>query len=424
MALFGYWLGALLQARLYITPEPGRKVRIKHPASIRPCSRTTIGTRVGHCTILSAMPDRQLCPIQPLFPRLFVLLLLIWELTTQQARGSALRTLTDPTDFVLLYDDLADSEARRSAASLGCKLILNVYQSDDPKSKSRGVMDPVVIVEAISRQAAYGLPEYGMLDFEDPFFDVLAEGPSSPRFSSTVETMVNAIRVVKAAFPKTKWSYYGMPQLPYWIGEKRDKEWLNASTELKRFHLTRAIEIYRPLIEELDWISPSIYCNYDPAFVKWQPETATRAQNRAWVKASVGISKLLARGKPVIPTVCPWWAPAGSAPYCRVVPRRLFIEDTVIPAVEAGAQGLSFWTAMSYQIRRVTAADPSTFGHERNFGTPEWRKAVVADYFEGTPPADWTDPAVTRRLVSRMSSAVVTRLRDVRNWVGGKQVPP
>ncbi len=325
--------------------------------------------------------------------------------------------------FQLLFDDIADPEVILSAARLGGERVLIVYQAVDPGAQARGVIDPAVLIDGIRREAKGGLPAWGMLDFEVPFYEILAEGPDAPRFAETIATMVRAIRAVKAAFPDTRWCYYGMPQLPYWIGPKHDQDWVTGPEAMKRAQLERAAAICAPIVTEMDWVSPSIYAIYEPSMVKHSPESATRAQGRAWRFASTGLARLLASGKPVIPMVCPWWTPGGTAPYCRVIPRREFIEDIAAPAIEAGASGLALWTCMTYQINRVTAADPSKFGDETNFGTKEWRQAVVLDYLDGKTPADWTDPSVRARITQGMCDATIKLLQDIRSRIDSK-LPP
>lgn len=326
-------------------------------------------------------------------------------------------------NFRLLFDDISDPDSIGEAARLGCERLLIVYQMVDPGAQTKGLIDPAVLVEAIQKQAKDGLPDWGMLDFETPFYELLAEGPDSPRFAATVETMIGAIRAVRTAFPGTKWCYYGMPQVPYWIGPKHDQNWVTAPEEMKRSQLQRIAKICAPIVAEMDWVSPSIYAVYDPSLVKHSPESVTRTQGRAWRFTSTGIAKLLAHGKPVIPMACPWWTPGGTAPFCRVIPVDQFIEDIAAPAIDAGANGIALWTCMTYQINRVTAsaADESKYGHEANFGTPEWRNAVVLDYFDGKAPGSWTDPAVRSRLVRRMSEAAVNALRGIRARESAKQ---
>jgi len=73
---------------------------------------------------------------------------------------------------------------------------------------------------------------------------------------------------------------------------------------------------------------------------------------------------------------------------------------------------------------KTTAADPSKFGDEKNYGTREWRAAIVADYLNGKEPSDWTEPSLKVRLVKGMSDALISELQDVRTWVATKKLPP
>lgn len=330
---------------------------------------------------------------------------------------------TGPKALTLLYDELADPAALEAVVQLRSERFLIIYQSVDPNAAKSGLIDVEALIGAIRSKEKDGLPNWGMLDFESPFYDVLAKGPDDPDFARTVRTMIEAIRAVKAAFPATKWCFYGLPQMPYWIGPK-PQDWLSAPADVKRAQVQKAIKTFGAIAAEMDWMSPSIYGVYAPESVKSQEPSLTREQGRTWRRAVVGLSKMMARGKPVLPIICPWWCPGGSAPYCRVIPRREFLEDIVAPAIDFGASGFALWSAMNYQIARVTAADPSRFGDETNFGTREWRAAMTLDYLGGKTPERWDDPSIRAALVSGMSSTVMNTMRDIRNWSESRKLPP
>lgn len=324
--------------------------------------------------------------------------------------------------LTLMFDELPDMNALTRVATLGATRYAIIYQSVDPNAGKTGLIDPNALIQGIANQTSGELPIYAMLDFEDPFMDALQKGPDSPDCQRTVKTMVNAIRAVKQAFPSTKWTYYGTPWLPYWLEGGTD--WVGAPDSVKRAALERAVAIYAPIVAEEDWISPTIYPKYDPTLLPTMSPSLVVEQGRAWRAAQVGLSKLLGRGKPVIPNVCTWWTPGGRAEFCTVVKPRQFMEDQILPAVAAGATGFALWGAIPYTIDRVTAIDQAKYSKEKNFGTPEWRAAIVKDYFGGVKPEDWAAPTVRQRLVSDMSRTMADAIVNIRSWEKLQTLPP
>jgi hypothetical protein len=344
----------------------------------------------------------------------------IIALTSQAAsseQAADLKRVKEPAREVLFddlpgYRDFADrvtaTEARR---------FLVIGQASDPNAAKSGLIDTDAVIRAICRESANGnLPSWGMLDFEDPFHELLQQGPSNPKCVKTVSELVRTIEAVRRAFPGTKWTYYGMPWLPYWLDGGKD--WTTASKSDANRHLERCIAIYRPIADACDWISPTIYGKYDPSLFPEPDRERIRQQGRAWRTAQVGVALMLSKGRPVIPIACPWWTPGGKADFCRLMNPKEFMEDQAGPALEVGAQGIAVWGALTYQIERMTAADQSPYVDERGFGVREWRAAVVKDYLGGREPRDWSDPAIGTSLRRSMSESMVGSMENVKSWTG------
>ncbi len=321
-------------------------------------------------------------------------------------RGSASRP-------IVLFDEIpAYGDVASRVAAIEARRFLVVYQSADPKAASTGLIDTAAVIRAIRKEGdPNNLPAWGMLDFEDPFHDLLQKGPATPECNRTVAEMVRTIEAVRKAFPRTKWCFYGAPWLPYWL--EGGKDWTTAPDSVKRRELDRAIAIYAPIIAASDWVSPTIYGKYDPKLYPEAERATIRSQGRAWRSAQVGVARVMARAQPVIPLVCPWWTPGGKAEYCRLMDPIEFIEDQVAPAIAEGASGAGVWAALGYQINRMTAADASRFVDEKDFGLREWRAAVVKDYLGGREPADWSAPGMAAFLRASMSSSMVKAMEDI-----------
>jgi hypothetical protein len=232
--------------------------------------------------------------------------------------------------------------------------------------------------------------------------------------------MIHLVQSVRRDFPGTKWTYYGVPFLPYW---PKSESWVTASAIVKRDAINTAIASYSELVSELDWISPTIYAKYDPREFPAQPPEQVRAAGRAWRAAEVGLAKLMANGKPVIPTVCPWWSIGGKAPVNRFIDRRQVLVDQVIPAIEMGADGVAFWNALGY------VADMTTASQDREDRYPKselvsWRAAIQADYFVASPILDWSAPGVRSAVAAKLSATMVHSMRDVVEWQRNGTMPP
>ncbi len=315
--------------------------------------------------------------------------------------------------LVLLYDTIPSRNARERAGTLGAASFYILYQSCDPQCAKSGVIDSDAVLTAIANETKEQTPSWGMLDFEDPFNADLQKGPESPEGARAIATMIRTVQAVKARFPKTKWTYYGVPWLPYWLGSRG---WMSATPLAKREALERGSAIYGALIKELDWISPTVYPKYDPRLAPPDQRSTVADEGRAWRTAQVGLASILAGGKPIIPTVAPYWTPGGKADFCRVVSATDLIDDQVAPSVAAGATGIAIWTAIDYFINISTDCTGAPVTKEDNFGAPQWRAAFVADYLDNQVPPDWCDPSLKQRLIINTSDTIAAALSRIREW--------
>jgi hypothetical protein len=313
---------------------------------------------------------------------------------------------------VLLYDTLVDPsvliEARRTEAIP----LLIVYQYCSPDSKSTGNIDVGAVLRCIDRVTMGDPPSWGMLDFEYGFTDRMQKGVDGPGARHARDEMIRLIRAVRAAYPRTRWTYYGVPFLPYWL---EHRSWIDSSDQMKRAEMTRCVEMYGPLVAECDWVSPSIYPVYDPAMFDPPERASVRRAGVAWRSAQVGFARVLAGEKPVIPMISPVWQPGGRTPAGGVVPSDQFVEDQVRPALQAGAAGLAIWTAYGQMIDSATRS-----AEDRTVAGEFPRENMARSLLDGVLPENWTSPELAARLRSRAANVVLRALRDVRSV---EQVP-
>ncbi len=332
------------------------------------------------------------------------------------------------SSLILLYDVLPDTASNIQLHSIKVEPWVQINQ--DAPSYKTGVIDIYAIAKEVITRTNGNPSTWMMLDFEEPFFANLDKDPNSPERQATIQTMVAAIRAMKARWPESKWTFYGIPNLPYWI---QGKGWASVTREQKREMLQKVADAAAPLVAESDWVSVSIYDYYDtrmlvsgsPDSIRGTPESVC-ADGRAWRMAQVELAKLLAKDKPVIPNVCPFWVPGGVAPYCRLIQPRTFIENQIAPAIEAGATGFALWTGMNYRVQITTHVDDqgSETTSEKNFGVKEWRKAFTQDYFGGREPTNWNDPQVRQKLSIDTSRSIIETLTNIRAWETKKILPP
>jgi len=330
---------------------------------------------------------------------------------------------TPPTrvEPIILYDSIPGNNARERANLMGAQLFYVCYQSADPNAGSTGTIDATKVIETIRAETAGRPPKWGMLDFEDPFIEQLKKGSPTPEWRATLQTMIAAVQAVKVAFPQTRWTYYGIPNVDVWFD---GVGWDRLSDESKKSKIDAAIATFGPLIEQLDWVSPTVYGKYDPKLQSPVNATPMLQAERAWRVASVGIARLCAGGKPVIPTIDPFWTPGGKAPFCRLIPRRLFLEEQVVTTLGAGASGVAIWTAIDYFIKIAADGATRTGQIEKDFGPMEWRDALSKDFLGGDSPSDWSSPDVRAALVTGTSDAIARSVSDIKQWTTDGTLPP
>lgn len=335
--------------------------------------------------------------------------LLAWRAQNDSSISAVSQNSTRPP-LILLYDSLPDPNAIARVRSIKASPYLIIYQGCDPQSFKSGMIDSAAVINEINKQTGGTPPEWGMLDFEEPFNSDLQKGIESPECKRALQTMIAALQAVKIRFPNTKWTYYGVPFTPYWDD---GKNWINSTSEAKRKMLDRIAEIYSSLVKEENWVSVSIYSVYEPELYKPDERNGIREQGRAWRMVQVGLAKLLSDGKPVIPTICPYWQPNGLANDWTIVSNDQFIQDVVQPAVKAGASGIAIWTGADSLIAQLTQDSiPITAATSRQ----KFRDAFALNYFSNQMPPLWGEPNVKDKLVIKITQTITDSLFNIRSW--------
>ncbi len=310
--------------------------------------------------------------------------------------------LEDPR-HPILYDTLADPSATVDTEALEARKCLVIYQACDPESKSTGRIDSSKVLTAIASETKEQAPEWGMLDFEEPFLENLALGPTSTKGRAAIETLVETMRIVKRVYPGIRWTYYGMPALPYW---NQNRSWDTMGEEDKRDAIQKCADAFSAVVAECDWICPSVYFFYDPELFPQDQREGIRKAGRIWRFAQIALAKLLAKQKPVIPITSPFWMEFGKARADSVVPQSQFVEDGVRPIVGARADGVMIWSAIVWKIGQAVAA-------LKKSETPP--SSLISGLMPAFQPGELDEATLQFRLQQAAARVLLRSFHDVRS---------
>jgi hypothetical protein len=321
---------------------------------------------------------------------------------------------TPRPDAPILFDRLPSAAISDAAIDDEFDQYLIIYQGVDPNAASTGLINVDLVIASIRSQYGDNPSGYGILDFESPFISRLEAGPSSPYWQMTVDTVVAALRAVKAQFPNVKWTMYGMPLVRFWLPPAYAYSWADASESLKEQTMAATLAGFDPVMRECDWFNPGAYDRYELITFTAEEQPSLIAREAAYRTAIVdacnrfNATSGLPR-KPIIPMVSPMFWKVGRISYnMKQMTLEEMLRDAIRPLMLAGADGVGFWTGMSYWVRAATST--------QDLGTDqaEARYALTMDFLGGVTPADWTLPALYDDLTLRTSQHIRNRMDEVR----------
>lgn len=295
-----------------------------------------------------------------------------------------------PDPIILHHRAYSEPLAARAMRQANAQPYTLFYQTWDPQSLQTNRADPQVIISRWRRFFPPDTTAYLQLDYEYEFLEALRSDPSSDRFQDMLEHLCEVFDEVKAAFPNSKLTYYGLPHFSKFIKDNQGEQlavWPTANEEERAVELAR-FEGIRPLLDRLDWFAPNLYDwkrNTTQA-EKYGPETVVR--DFSWRTDVVRLTKdyVLASARPdrpVIPMVCVSYVFRGKETgpdRGLLIPMDEFIHDQVTPAIEGGADGIAFWNNdkntidTAFGVVTYPTADQIAFRRhtvtERNGGRP------------------------------------------------------
>ena len=336
------------------------------------------------------------------------------ELEPTARDGSGSQDSLAESSPVLLYDE---APLAGFTVPEGAVKYFAVYQDPaDPNARS-GRIDPERVAAFIAaRIDRVSPPAWGMLDFEFPYDGILKKGPSDHRYRTAIDSMIATIRLVKGRFPETRWTYYGAPRLNYWV---QGKDWTRLSETQRRDEFRRVQASYGALLDELDWVQPSVYDKYELGLgmprIPAGSGVAEATYRRAAVEVVTDWFKSTGRtAPPILPAVSPWYQGGGVASVRREVEPMEFISEQVRPVLEAGASGVSIWGAMSYYIRVATMTSAPNTAHAITYKALS-RERFASDYLgaSSVSEVDWHCAEVRRRLEEQAGATMARACRDI-----------
>ena len=323
--------------------------------------------------------------------------------------------------IVLHHRAYAEPVASAAMRKVGTQPYTLFYQTWDRQSLETNRADPEAVIRHFRRQFPPDTTAFLQLDYEYEFLDALKSDPGSARFRDMVVHLCEVFDRVKAAFPQSKLTYYGLPHIAKYIKDNQGAQlavWATATAEERAVEMAR-FEAIRPLLDRLDWFVPNLYdwSRNSTRVEKWGPESIER--DLRWRTDLVRLTKEYVLesdrpDRPVIPMVCVYYVFRGSntgADRGLLIPIEEFIQDQVEPAIAGGADGIAFWNNdenivdTAFRVIDYASEDEIAF-----------RRHTITDR-NGGRPFDWgnsTDRQSAIDLLERQEALRI--LRAVRSW--------
>ena len=332
--------------------------------------------------------------------------------------GSPVQSTNEQTPLPLLYDWVPDGTLMLEIRALHANKYTIVYQDILPKKGASGLVDKSLVLAFLRNKIPRNFKGWGMLDFEGVILNRLRKGPGNPEYEETTESLRQTLLAVKREWPGSKWAFWGLPSVRFWINDSGENPvtWASASTQQKEREFARQSAAFQGLLEHVDWLSPWIYDIYSTQDITNPADrTSMIASQKEWAQAKVALCKrMLASRKngliPVIPMFCPVFAPNGNVEEPRFVPIQEFVEEVLQPTMESGVDGLSTWNGMSY---RVLNAFRDTENQHQVDLREESRDRLKKLLFPNKP-FDWNAPAAKTAVNNRIRSPLLQQLQAMR----------
>lgn len=294
-------------------------------------------------------------------------------------------------------------------ATMGVEPVRVVYGNGDPAAPGGGISVDH-IVSFVEEHWGPNPTGWFTLDYEIPHFERLRRGYEDledPEYLHTRDAFVNALREVKSRYPGTRWSVYGVPGQPLRFNiDGNSWTHMDVPAEVKAVRDAKHIAAMSPIIEECDWLSPTIYDRHDirnapnPAHAAYVIENYRRRTVGSIQMCRALIAASDRPDRPVMPYMNVLYAPGGSGQELTAIPMDQLLAKQIGPAVEAGAESVVVWTAAGYYARLATVPDRDEPMQQ------VVREAFVDDALDGQTPAVWQSTAIRDHMLEHFANLI------------------
>ena len=349
-------------------------------------------------------------------------------------QGDGLDSISDarPSDQrvrkTLLYNWVPETISEDTLKSIGAKWYVKIHANVLPDNGAAGVVDPDDILSVLSKKIDPDFDGYGMFSFEAGFWKNLHKGPGHPDYDRTVESMINLIRVVKRTYPNAKWSYWGLPHVPYWVPKDGggSTNWNSISESKRKQVMHEAVAIYQPIANEVDWLSPWSYDENEHALAvgkSWE-ESQSQAQKN-WMNAKVEVARKVLENRPdgnipIIPSVSTNYAAGGNATTPGWIPIEELQSETINALIESEVDGIAFWTPNGGRFHQAFR----TPANDHQMGIRDNQREYFDKLFFPGQETDWDDPNMRSRIMEILHDRILVNLKAMRKSLKSLALKP
>lgn len=349
-----------------------------------------------------------------------VVAVVVSSMSTDSSRFSInqVHTPQDEASPLLLYNWVPDGTPMSELRALRAQRYDIVYQDIFVEGGASGIIDPEVVITHLRKILPKTFGGWGVLDFEGKFLKRLNKGPGHPEYEKTASSLIQTIRQVKREWPNSKWSFWGLPDVSYWLHNPGEKStnWSSSSNEVKNQEFKKRAAIFQPLLEEVDWVTPWIYDLYPVDAIKNPAQRKKSAASQAaWVRAKIELAKQVVATRkkgpiPVIPMCSPLFARSENTAPIAFVPMQEFVEETLHPALNEGVDGLSVWNGISFRVKNAFREVKNQHQSKFRESAQKWLKTLLFP----TQPFNWNDPGAEAQVNDKLRVHLIDQLRVMR----------
>jgi hypothetical protein len=308
-----------------------------------------------------------------------------------------------------IYNSIGSNIGTAEVDAIPSEQYLIVYQDIQPDSRATTDIDVGRLLDAVRKMPASRSCRWGVLDWEHPHFSLIEESSDTARRDRCIAELQRAIVALKTEFPHIRWTVWGAPELPYWVGGHL---WDSASEADKSAAIKGAVGRWYKVMDCCDWLMPWIYEVYDREGMAKEEASRRQEAHREWVKAKVDTCRAYMRRSqrwiPVMPCACPFLAPNNGNKSGIPLLVKDFIELQARPAFQAGANGLALWSALDWWLPSAFAIDAPSENKQAVESQALSRESLRRAF----GPANWTSISDRVRLSSDASNLVISDLRE------------